>query len=351
MTIPLACNYPEQNTYIFNTDSNVQSNGHGCCRGNNTIWNSFLSFNRGSCNHGSGNFWDALLTGGIFAVGGLILDKLFGGCAQLTPWGGMGSFIGGCDFTGGYGGWSGGFENVLMQGPMGGLLKNLEITRTATEKREKKLAEHKPIINKAIEASGIAIGAKSVRYYEILDKCVAIKTANPNITDTELQTRLENFTRARDHEVELTYYASGNKKEDLTVCDADETQETYEKLGKGYAELLDTNSDGKVEVEEFVKHEAQIAPANKKKEAEKAAITMFAVIDTNNDHKLDAKELAAYNYLSATCTDEEGTETAEDITEAEFEKWGEEAVSLVDNTDKQLEMEDKLKEIGKKFEM
>ena len=134
----------------------------------------------------------------------------------------------------------------------------------------------------------------------------------------------------------------------MTVCDTDNVKEAYKKLGQGYVELFDANTDGKVDVHEFVEYESQVAKGTSDYEdAKEAATTMFAVIDTNNDNQLDAKELAAYNYLTATYNDEEGAATAEEISTDDFEQFGKAAEALVGDTTKQAEMQAKLEEAAK----
>lgn len=348
MTLPsAACIGPDRNTYIFNTGSY----GHGHCSGGYC----------GGSIFGGNNFWKSVGIGAAITAGIGLLDWIFSPQQKFDGWfSSAGNWSSGLDFSGwgsgldfsGWGanlsGWFGGYDQAFAASPLGGLALGLEQTKKENEEYKKTAKKYETVINAALEAADLKDVSKDVMsqfYRDLVNKCEAIKAAKSDITDADLQNRIENFARARNHDSELVENFGGTDKTDMTVCEADNIKEAYNKIGQGYVELFDANTDGKVDVHEFVEYESQVAKGTSDYEdAKEAATTMFAVIDTNNDNQLDAKELAAYNYLTATYADEEGSiATAEEISTDDFEQFGEAAEALVGDTAKQAEMQAKLK--------
>ena len=334
MTLPgYACTDYGHRVYEFNIGNS--SNSHNNCCGQSQC-NSIFPW-------AGGNFGKAVGTGVAITAAISILDRLFSGPQQkFDGWfssagnwcNGLsfGNWGGGFDF--GMGNWFGGFDQVMANSPLGWAFAGIEKTRQETEEYKEKAEKYKTVINGALEATDLKDKSKNIMsqfYKDLVNKCEAIKTANTSITDAELQTRIENLLTASEHDSNLTTYLTSDKKEDLTVCEIGKEQETFSKIGKGYVELLDANTDGKVEVTEFATYEAQVAKGTSEYEAAKeAAITMFALIDENNDDCLDAAELAAYNHLMTTYKDAEGTSTAEDLTKEEVEAWQEDTTKMVE---------------------
>lgn len=114
--------------------------------------------------------------------------------------------------------------------------------------------------------------------------------------------------------------------EDKTKC-ADEYREAVSNLGKSYGAEIDNsigNKDGKITLEEFVKHEVSKLPSDAsettKSKAKLIAQTVFGKIDQNGDGYADWKELAAVMATldtdTANKTDKDGTVKSND-----FAKW------------------------------
>ena len=370
MTV-LACSGHEHNTYVFNTDTSSRLEQQ-CCGSNGGFLNSIISYCGGSyggsrgCSRGS--FLQSVVSGAILALAGRAFSGIFNGnlaCYSSGLSSIYGGFSGMCtglsgawnNFSGmctGLAGSLGGFMGIdmnamLAQSPLGQMAILEAENQKIQEERAEKIEKYKSVIDPALEAAGQKVNTRSQLYSELLSKCEAIKTAEPNISDEALKIRLENFARARCYDKELTTFVNQDKVDTLAVAEEGAINESYAKVGNGYVELMDANTDGKVDVKEFTEYETQVVKdKDKKGAAEEAAATMFAVIDTNGDDKLDAGELAAYNYLTATYTDAEGAEpTAAELTKDEVEKFAEASEAMVgeENLDKQVEMQRRLKAI------
>lgn len=356
MTV-LACSGHEHNTYVFNTDTSSRLE-QKCCGGNGGFLNSVLScciggYGTGSCSS-KGGFWQNVLSGILIGVAGKAFGAIFSG--NLACYSGVMSpmfsgFSGMCTgLVGSLGGFMGIDMNAMLaQSPLGQMAILEAENQKIQEEKAEKIEKYKSVIDPALEAAGQKVNTRSQLYSELLSKCEAIKTAEPNISDDALKIRLENFARARCYDKELTTFVNQDKVDTLAVAEEGAINESYAKVGNGYVELMDANTDGKVDVNEYVKYETQVVKdKDEKAAAEEAAATMFAVMDTNGDDKLDAGELAAYNYLTATYTDAEGAEpTAAELTKDEVEKFAEASEAMVgeENLDKQAEMQRRLKAI------
>lgn len=113
---------------------------------------------------------------------------------------------------------------------------------------------------------------------------------------------------------------------DKTKC-ADEYKEAVSNLGKSYAAEIDNsqgNKDGKVTLEEFVKHEMSKLPSDAsettKAKAKLVAQNAYNKIDQNGDGFADWKELAA---VMATLDTDTGKEKDKDgtIKSSDYAKW------------------------------
>lgn len=329
MTIPLACNHPEQNTYIFNTGASIADNNHGCCGGGGFFRSLFTyggcggSLFSGGCGGGlfsggcGNNFWGSFATGAVLTVVSNIVSNVFCNIGQSCGQIFSGGYTGGwCDF----GGWGGGFGDLACWGLGTGILPNSPIAQGLAQldqieqerlAYEAKFEKYSGVVNNVLEATEIEAKENSPFYTGLLNKCDAIKTANPNITDAELQARLENFAKASEYDFKLVTLGNSDTSE-ITVCETDNKKEAYKQLGKGYVELMDENHDGKTTLAEFVKYETKGSTDVKEQDA---ASKIADLLDGNKDGKLDEAELAAYCWMNSTCKD--STEPAEDETEVQ----------------------------------
>ena len=312
------------------------SNGKRCCGGG--IFSGLFS-GRGC---GGNRLVNGLITGGILTGAAILFNKAFnkgGFFSGMLDCLGGGSWMGGAtSFLGGMGGYCGvptsmaEFATLFACSPLG----QLQATIAEEDALAKLTEELKPLVDKAIEDSGLEIEKGSVEYKDVLAKAGAIKTAKPEISDDELKTRLKNYAIASDYDDKLIDLAT-EKINTITMSDGtsdEEIKDDYLTLGKGYVQLMDGDCNGEVSASEFIKHEVAILgkdiDAEDKKKAEKQSNAIFALLDTNQDNKLDAEEFAAYHHMQATYTDTE-TDTANDLTAAENETYANAQLAAVNN--------------------
>ena len=328
------CNYHKidlpQIVYAKNQNSRY------CCGGG--ILSGLLS--GGGCVRGN-NFTGGLVTGGIlagivllanrFSQGGGLLSGLLGGCSILG-----GNWLSEASSLLGGSGYCGipttmeEFATIFSYSPLGQYQLAMEQEATITKLSE----ELKPTVDKAIEESGVKIEKDSVEYKDVLAKAGAIKTANPKISDAELKTRLKNYTIASNIDDKLDYLAT-KEIDKIDIPDGTtegKSKNAYLNLGKGYVELMDNDCNGKVTVEEFVKHESsnKLLKPEAVEEAKEKAKIIFDILDENRNGNLDAEEFAAYNHMVAIWDDNE-VNTANDITTEENTKHAEAQKAVVND--------------------
>ncbi len=178
------------------------------------------------------------------------------------------------------------------------------------------------IINKEIKAH-LENEEEKKLLADVVKKYTLIKEGNPNISDAELATRMENYIRGSIYHLKETKFglqgyaesvgedygysnevisdervAQANANNDLEAYKA-----AYHKQAQEYIEYYDDNNNGKVEENEFIRKEVasltemlggEELNAEEGNEIQKEAKIKIKTFDKNNDNELDENEISAY---------------------------------------------------------
>lgn len=175
------------------------------------------------------------------------------------------------------------------------------------------------------------------RQKDLIKKYSAIKATNPDITETQLQKRLNNYLKALNaHDIELQMgqeildngLENALNNSTLKIVDEDianandqsspEFLETLLNRGAGYVELYDTNGDEKISLTEFITLEENNLGQKLTDEEIEATKTKFNRIDKDGSGDIDSIEMASHLYAISRITDGNGSNSTSDIT---FKEW------------------------------
>lgn len=160
------------------------------------------------------------------------------------------------------------------------------------------------------------------------------KTNNEYAGDVKDQdtTKGKDFDKATNDMVDKEGNAIDGKS--YTICEKPQNEDEYKshvtELGKSYLAEIDNtvgNGDGKLTLDEFVKHELKKLPSDasttKKEQAKANAQTAFNKIDQNGDGYADYKELASTISTMDQNFDSKDKVAERDgkITSKEYEQW------------------------------
>lgn len=205
------------------------------------------------------------------------------------------------------------------------------------------------IVNQLLENAGI--NTEGLDINDIAGKYDAIKNTTPDISDEKLNERIANYAKAlKAHQTEAVFAEAWAQNEttntniEITgVKDAiiegnmEKFKAAFHQAAKEYIELYDNaEGDGKINIEELLAMEekelGRKLTDEERKIALNEAINRMAILDKNDDNKLDETEIAAYIWAMSKINDDKNGKTADNIT---FEEWktSQEAIGAVDAID------------------
>lgn len=185
-----------------------------------------------------------------------------------------------------------------------------------------------------IDYSDIEINDVTTKYKNIL---AYNKANNIEMDDTKLSERIANYTKGLKAHAKETEFAnawandteSNTKLENSAVREAvangdmNAFKAAFHQSAKEYIELYDNaEGDGKIDVNELIQMETKELgrqlTSEEIKIIQNEAINRIAILDQNNDGKLDENEIAAYLWATSKINDGANDKTADDIT---FNEW------------------------------
>ncbi len=154
---------------------------------------------------------------------------------------------------------------------------------------------------------------------------------------TVLENRIVNYAKGLKAHAQETRFADAwqagttcdTKLENEAVTTAlqhqsqEEFNAAFHQAAKEYIELYDSaDGDGKIDVNEFIRMEAKEQgrklTSDEIKMLQQESVDRVAILDQNNDGKLDEDEIAAYLWAMSKINDGKEGKTADDIT---FDEW------------------------------
>lgn len=188
--------------------------------------------------------------------------------------------------------------------------------------------------NCEIDTSDIDVNDVVNKYKTILD----YNNKNGITTDqTVLENRIVNYAKGLKAHAQEARFASAwlsgttcdTKLKNEAVTSAiqnqsqDEFNAAFHQAAKEYIELYDSaDGDGKIDVNEFIRMEAKEQgrklTSDEIKMLQQESVDRVAILDQNNDGKLDEDEIASYLWAMSKINDGKEGKTADDIT---FDEW------------------------------
>ena len=198
-----------------------------------------------------------------------------------------------------------------------------------------------------IDTSDIDVNDVVNKYKTILD----YNNKNGITTNqTVLENRIVNYAKGLKAHAQETRFADAwqagitcdTKLENEAVTTAlqhqsqEEFNAAFHQAAKEYIELYDSaDGDGKIDVNEFIRMEAKEQgrklTSDEIKMLQQESVDRVAILDQNNDGKLDEDEIAAYLWAMSKINDGKEGKTADDIT---FDEWktAQEAMGILSGT-------------------